>query len=183
MNILNYIKSKFRNPISVEQFAAYLWEAFRRMRKRNIETYGKFSEDVKDMNREELVKLDWELSILDMFLTTYCCRLYITDEAICDDALNKFHGFVYSEFSKIDKILAYTFQEESKIKYQAYFEAIRSDGSFNSICKELGKNIYEKEVYDAIRLYALRIYIEANFRFATDVIKGILKDRYLRLAQ
>jgi DNA-directed RNA polymerase subunit N (RpoN/RPB10) len=129
------------------------------------------------------MKLDWELSIVDMFITTYCCRLYLTDKVICDDTLDKFHSFVYNEFSQIDEMLAYTFQEESKRKYEEYFEAIRSDGSFKSICKELGENIYEKEVYDAFTLYALKIYIEANFRLVTDVIKGILKDRDLRLAE
>jgi len=181
MKILKYIKSKFNKTISVEQFAAGLWEAFRRMRKGNIETYGKLSESVKDMNEEDLMKLDWELSIIDMFITTYCCRLFLTDEGICDATLDKFHRFVYGDFSQVDKMLAYTFQEESKVKYQAYFEAIRFEKSFHSLCKELGKNIYNKEVYDAITLNALRVYIEANLRYVTDIIKGILEKNDLEL--
>ena len=175
MKILKYIKRKFNKTISVEQFAAGLWEAFRRMRKGNIETYGKLSESVKNMNEEDLMKLDWELSIVDMFITAYCCRLYLTNKGIRDETLDKFHRFVYSDFSQIDKMLAYTFQEESKIKYQAYFEAIRSEKSFHSLCKELGKDIYRKDVYDAITLNALRVYIEAHVRYVTDIIKGILR--------
>ncbi len=181
MKILKYIKSKFSKTISVEQFAAVLWDAFQRMRKCNIETYGKFSESVKDMNEEELMKLDWELSIVDMFITTYCCRLYLTDEGICDETLDIFHKFVCSDFSQIDKVLAYTFQEESKIKYQAYFDALRSEKSLYNLCKELGKNIYKKEVYCAVTLKALRVYIEANLRYVTDIINGILKKFDLEL--
>jgi hypothetical protein len=175
MKILNYIKSKFSKTMSVETFAAVLWEAFRRMRKCNIETYGKFSESVKEMNEEELMKLDWELSILDMFIITYCCRLHVADEGICNETLDKLHEFVYGDFLKIDKMLAYTFQEESKIKYQLYFEAFRSDDPFHILCKNVGKNIYGKEVYDAITLYALRIYIEANLKYMTDIIENITK--------
>ncbi len=167
--------------MSVETFAAVLWEAFRRMRKCNIETYGKFSETVKEMNEEELMKLDWELSILDMFITTYCCRLYLADEGICDETLDKLHEFVYSDFGRIDKMLAHTFQEESKIKYQSYFEALRSDNSFHGLCKNVGKNIYGKEVCDAITLYALRIYIEANLRYMNDIIKNIMKKHDLEI--
>jgi hypothetical protein len=183
MKNLKFIKSKFRKAISVEQLAAYLWEAFRRMRKRNIETYGKFDKSVKEMNQDDLMKLDWELSILDMFITTYCCRLHLTDKKICDASLDRFHGFVYNDFLQIDKVLAYTFQEESKIKYQEYFDALRSEKSFHSLCKELGKNIYGEEVYSAIRLYALRIYIEANLRFVTTFLEGILKEFDLGIAQ
>lgn len=146
------------------------------MRKCNIETYGKFSDSVKDMNEEELMKLDWELSIVDMFVITYCCRLYLADKGgICDETLDMFHRFVYNDLSQIDKMLAYTFQEESKIKYQAYFDGIGSENSFYRLCKELGKNIYRKEIYDAITLNALRVYVEANLRYVTDIIKGILK--------
>ena len=181
MKIFKYIKSKFIKTISVEQFAAALWEAFRRRRKRNIETYGKFEETVKDMNEKELMKLDWELSIVDMFIITYCCHLYLTDEEICDETLDILHKFVYSDFSQIDKMLAYTFQEESKIKYKAYTDALRSEKSFYSLCKELGKNIYMKEVYDAIILNALRFYIESGLRYVTDSINGILKDYDLEL--
>lgn len=183
MKIIKYIKSKFSKTISVEQFAAGLWEAFRKMRKRNIETYRKLSESVKDMNEEDLMKLDWELSIVDMFITTYCCRLYLTDEGICDETLYTFHRFAYSDFSQVDKMLAYTFQEESKIKHQAYFEAIRSENSFHSLCKELGKNIYRKEVSDSITLNALRVYIEANLKLVTDIIEGILKKYDLGITQ
>ena len=125
------------------------------MRKQNIETFGKFSGSVKEMNEDELMKLDWELSIVDMFITIYCCRVHLTDELICDKTLDIFHKLIYSDFSQIDKMLAYTFQEESKLKYQAYFEALRSEKSLLSLCKELGKNIYDKEVHDAIILNAL----------------------------
>ena len=133
--------------MSVETFAAVLWETFRRIRKCNIETYGKFSESIKEMNEEELMKLDWELSILDMFITTYCCRLYLEDERICNETLDKLHAFVYGDFLRIDKMLAYTFQEESKIKYQSYFEVLRSDNSFHGLCKAKAFVSAEKEYW------------------------------------
>jgi len=151
------------------------------MRKRNIETYGKLSESVKEMNEDELMKLDWELSILDIFVTTYCCRLHLVDEGVCNETLSKLYKFVYGDFLSIDKMLAYTFQEESKIKYQSYFEALRSDNSFHSLCKNVGKNIYGKVVYDAITLNALRIYIEANLKYVTNIIKNITKKYELEL--
>lgn len=180
MKFLKHIKNRFNKTISVEDFAEGLSESFRRMRKQNIETFGKFSGSVKEMNEDQLMKLNWELSILDMFITTYCCRLHLTDELICDQTLDTFHKSIYSDFSEIDKMLAYTFQEESKIKYQAYFDALRSEKSFLSLCKVLGKNIYDKEIYDAITLNALRIYIEANLKYVTDVIESILKKYELR---
>lgn len=89
----------------MEQFAASLAGAFRRMRKKNIENFGKLSESVKEMNDEELMKLDWELSIVDMFIITYCCRLSLPDEKICNETLNTFHKFIYDDFSKIGKLL------------------------------------------------------------------------------
>jgi len=151
------------------------------MRKQNIQTFGKLSESVNEMNEDELMKLDWELSIVDMFITTYCCRLHLADESICDETLDAFHKLIYSDFSQTDKMLAYTFQEESQIKYQAYFWALRSEKSFLSLCKEVGKNIFGKEVHDATTLNALRLYIESNLKYVTDIIESILKKYELKL--
>jgi hypothetical protein len=145
------------------------------MRKQNIETFGKFTGSVKEMNEDQLLKLDLELSIVDMFITTYCCRLHLKDELICNQTLDAFNKLVYNDFSEIDKMIAYNFQEDSKIKYQAYFDALRSEKSFLSLCKELGKNIYGNEVHDAIILNALRVYIESNLKYVTNIIKSILK--------
>jgi len=169
--------------ITIEMFAAGLWECFRRMRKINIETYGKFSESVKKMSEEELMKLDWELSIADIFIITHCCRLYLTDERICNETLDIFHGFVYNDFSQIDKMLAYTFQEESKVKYQIFFDTLRSENSLYSLSKKLGENIYDREVLDAIELNALRVYVEANFRYMTNFIGDILKKFEIKTTQ
>ena len=135
------------------------------------------------MTEEELMKLEWELSIFDMFIITHCCRLHLSEEKICNEVLDIFHGFVYDDFSKIDKILAYTFQEESKEKYQAFFDAFRSENLFYSVAKRLGENIYGGIILDAVELNALRVYAEGNFNYINDFVRNILKQFDIKTTQ
>jgi hypothetical protein len=174
MNIVESIKKKFRKTITSEAFAATLWECFRRMRKRHIQILEQFSSSVKEMNEDELMKLEWELSIFDSFIITYCCRIHLNEEIVCNDILDIFHRYVYDGFSKIDKMLTYTFQEESKIKYKIFFDAIESDKSFRSIVKKLGANIYGETNFDAIEMNALRVYVEGNLNYINDIVNNII---------
>ena len=126
------------------------------------------------------MKLDCELSIVDMFIITYCCRLHFHDETICNKILDSFHEFAYHDFSQNDLILAHTFHKEGENKYQSYFEAMRSEESVLRLCKELEKNIYGKELHSAITLGALSIYIEGNLKYVSFTIDSVLKEYRLQ---
>lgn len=170
------ISKKKKDKLPLDEFATGLTTWFKKLKKDDIETLEKCSESVKDMSQDELMKLDWELIILDMFIITYCCRLMINDEKMSDKIIDIFHEYVYEEMLKdMESIAGSAFQEEIKIKYEAYFEAMKTKDSLWNLCKELGKNIYGESFQSAMEMGALRIVCERNLRFTFDLIKGIKK--------
>lgn len=92
-------------------------------------------------------------------------------------------------------MLAYTFQENSKIKYKAYFKILRnfpikmalkgtittSENPIYLLSKELVKNIYRKEVHSAITTYNLALYITGNIKFTYEAMNDILRKYDLEL--
>jgi hypothetical protein len=196
MKILKYIKNKFRKTLSVEEFADALRYGFQNMIENHSEFYEMLSKSGIESHQEDFkLEFDWELSMWDMFIITYSCRLILTNEEMCNATLDTFHSLVYNDYWKVDKEGAYTFQEYSKIRYKAYFKILRnfpikkalkgteptSENPSYRLSKELAKNIYGKEVHCAITTYKLAIYITGSIMFATDLINGILRGRDLEL--
>lgn len=165
-----------KEKMSVDEFGAGLTVAFKRMREENIETLGKLIESVKEMNKDELMKLDWELSILNMFIITFYCRLLIKDEKISDKVLDEFHKCVYEDIKKIEPLVALAFQEESKIKCKSYFEAMNSSDPTWNLCKEAGKNIFGEPIKSSIKMEGIGIYINGNMKYIKGYITDMTKD-------
>jgi hypothetical protein len=113
--------------ISLNELANLLAHLFKKMRAQNIETFKSLlPEKIEKMNQDDLKRLDWELCIFDMFNITYSCRMLIGDIDIYNRILDLLHKNIYEDFKKIDLMIAYTFQEESKAKYRTYFDVMRS---------------------------------------------------------
>ncbi len=166
-----------KKEISEEEFVAGLLIIFNKMRSTNIETIKKFLTDmIQNMSKDELMKLDWELSILDMFNITYCCRLFIGNEEICDKVLDLFHKKIYKQFLETSSIAALAFQDESNLKYKAYFEALRSSDPKWNLCKQAWRNILGKPCESSVEMAALSIYFESNQRYTLGYFKNMVKN-------
>jgi hypothetical protein len=127
-----------KKEISTNEFAAGLAIVFNRMRTRNIETLKIFlPEMIEKMSKDELMKLDFELSIFDMFNITHCCQLLVGDEEVQYKILDFSHKNIYEELLKISPLAVAAFQNESKIKYETYSNAINSSDPIWNLCKEV----------------------------------------------
>jgi len=166
-----------KKEISEEEFASGLVIIFNKMRSTNIETILKFLPDmIKKMSKEELMKLDWELSILDMFNITYCCRLFIENKEICDKVLDLFHKKIYKQFLETSSIAALAFQDESNVKHKAYLEALKSSDPKWNLCKQAWWNILGKPCESSIKMSTLSIYFESNQKYTLGYLKNMIKN-------
>jgi len=170
------------SEVSIGEFVEELLKAFKRLRRKNVETLSILIDSIKSMNQEEMVRLDWELSILDAYIV-----LHLSSEMVKDQAKSKRVGQAFFERLEADVLnnpaWANYFREGTGSRYKSYFDDLVSSEApsdrLESLYNEVADHIFGEQNRGSPKRWGLGVYSEAHSEYVKSHVSDVLRKRNL----
>jgi len=169
--IIASAENKQKTPVDI---SIRLIEAFKILRKYNIDTLGVFLDSIKDMDEKGLWRLDRELCLWYSFLFLHHCGQATNDKNIAIEAAKAFYEYLDGEV--LDKnLLKVSVQDKIMIRFKPYSEALNKSDPTWYLSKELGRIILGEEYKSIENMISLGNYVDYISKQISDIVSRVLE--------
>jgi len=167
-----------KGEISIGEFVEGLLKAFKRLRRKNVETLSILIDSIRGMNQEEMIRLERELSILDAYIILHDSSLLIKDEAKSRKVTQSFYKGLFEDVLSGPDWISH-FQEGTKIRYKSYFDDLAlsaaSENHLENLYNQVADNIFGEQDKGSTKRWGLGVYAGAHSEYIKSFISDVLR--------